>query len=283
MKIKLTESQLSRIVEDNLHPKQERFLNMFFERVEDLSPKDALEVYFIDFGFDERMFKYSKRIRDWFENTILPGLRGSHIEKHDSRLISMIEIFIDEEISEIVGSDNNPLKKFISLNKLQKSLVDRFGIRGIESKILKEILGGMIDDVVSYLFDSYVPKDAIRILSNLKKNLKYDDIVNLTRIVKDFAEKNGVTLVPKHENLTFQKGEDSMVRDLINYMKEVPQKTKRGFLNYIGSHYTAGQHSGFWSAVNKAGIIQKIGGGNNVTYQLGPNYKSWEEGKLVAF
>jgi hypothetical protein len=102
-------------------------------------------------------------------------------------------------------------------------------------------------------------------------------------IVKDFAEKNGLTLIPKHSGYTFQRGEETMIRDLINYMRDIPQKTKRGFLNYIGSDYGAGQYSTFWSAVNKAGIIQKVGGGNNVTYQLGPNYKAWEEGNTVAF
>ena len=105
MKIKLTESQLSRIVEDNLHPKEERFLNKFFERVELLNPMSALDVYFKEFGFDERMFKHSKKIRDWFENTILPRLRGYHIRRIDTRLIPILDIFIEEETEEIVGSD----------------------------------------------------------------------------------------------------------------------------------------------------------------------------------
>ena len=194
MKIKLTESQLSRIVEDNLHPKEERFLNKFFDRVEDLHPKHALGVYFGEFGFDERMFKHSKRIRDWFENTILPGLRGGWIGNVDKRLESILETFIEEEIEEIVGSDKNPLEKYNSLNKLQKSLLNKFGIRGVESTILKEIMGGMVDDVVSYLFDNYEPKEAIRIASNIKKSMNYNDVENLTRTVKDFAEKNGITL-----------------------------------------------------------------------------------------
>ena len=293
MKIKLTESQLSRIVEDNLHPKEERFLDKFFDRVEDLHPKHALGVYFGEFGFDERMFKHSKRIRDWFENTILPALSGGHIRQHDSRLIPIIEIFIDEEISEIVGSDVNPLKKFISLNKLQKSLVDRFGIRGVESKILKEIMGGLIDDIASYLFDNYEPREAIRIASNIKKSMNYSDVENLTRIVKDFAEKNGITLFKQKEmtgygrgarrGYSFDKRDNSMIRDLINYMLDTPKKTKRGFLNYIGSQGGSGQFSQFWSAANAAGIIEKIGGGSNVTYKLGPNYKSFEDGNLVAF
>ena len=68
-------------------------------------------------------------------------------------------------------------------------------------------------------------------------------------------------------------------------MKDIktPKKTKRGFLSYIGSQYGVGQYSDFWSAANKSGIIEKVGGGSNVTYKLGPNYEAWEEGRVVAF
>ena len=288
MKIKLTESQLSRIVEDNLHPKEERFLNKFFDRVVDLSPKDALQVYFSEYGFDVRMYKHSKRIRDWFEKTIIPRLRGRNIHYLDERLNSILETFIEEEIEEIVGSNDNPLEKYGSLNKLQKSLIDRFGIGGVESKILKEIMGGMVDDVVSYLFDKYDPRESIRIASNIKNNMNYrdyyNDAGNLTRTVKDFAEKNGIVLFDKMRGgYTFKRRDDTMIRDLVSYMNDTPKKTKRGFLNYIGSEDRPGQFSQFWSAANAAGIIQKIGGGSNVTYKLGPNYNAFEEGNLVAF
>ena len=66
-------------------------------------------------------------------------------------------------------------------------------------------------------------------------------------------------------------------------MLDTPKKTKRGFLKYIGSQDGPGQFSQFWSAANAAGIIEKVGGGSNVTYKLGPNYKAFEEGNLVAF
>ena len=284
MKIKLTESQLSRIVEDNLNPKEERFLDKFFDRVEYLSPKEALQVYFREFGFDVRMFKHSKRIRDWFENTILPGLKGFWVGNVDKRLESILETFIEDEIEEIVGSENNPLEKYSSLNKLRKTLEYRFGIRGVESTILKEIMGGMVDDVVSYLFDNYEHREAIRIASNMKKYMIYNDRENLTRTVKDFAEKNGIALFEKMRGgYTFKRKDDTMIRDLVNYMNDTPKKTKRGFLNYIGSQDSPGQFSQFWSAANVAGIIQKIGGGSNVTYKLGPNYNAFEEGNLVAF
>lgn len=284
MKIKLTESQLSRIVVDNINPKEERFLNKFFERVEDLNPKDALQIYFSEFGFDERMFRHSKRIRDWFEKTIIPRLRGLHIDHLDKRLNSILETFIEEEIEEIVGSVDNSLQKYNSLNKLEKLLVDKVGIRGVKSKILSDVIGGTIDDVVSYLFDKYEPIEAIRIASNIKNSMNYNDRVNLSRAVKDFAEKNGIALFDKMRGgYTFKRRDDTMIRDLVNYMNDTPKKTKRGFLNYIGSQDAPGQFSKFWSAANAAGIIQKIGGGSNVTYKLGPNYNAFEEGNLVAF
>ena len=285
MKIKLTESQLSRIVEDNLHPKEERFLNKFFDRVEGLTPITALKVYFSEYGFDERMFKHSKRIRDWFEKTILPRVRGLHIDYLDERLITILETYIEEEIEEIVGSSDNPLEKYNSLNKLEKLLVDKIGIRGVKSKILREVISGTIDDVVSYLFDKYDPRESIRIASNIKNNMDYrNDVENLTRTVKDFAEKNGIVLFDKMRGgYTFKRKDDTMIRDLVSYMNDTPKKTKRGFLNYIDSQDAPGQFSQFWSAANAAGIIQKIGGGSNVTYKLGPNYNAFEEGNLVAF
>jgi hypothetical protein len=245
MKIKLTESQLSRIVEDNLHPKEERFLNLFFERVKNLDPKDALDVYFRDFGFDVRMMEHSKKIYDWFRYEILPKIGGRRESLHgiNKGVFSLFDLVIERELDMIVGSDRNGYQKLNAIINLEKLYPwhyssDKMGSRKFES---------------------------------------------VNSIVKGFAEKNGLTLIPKHKGYTFQRGEETMVRDLINYMKDVPQKTKRGFLNYIGSNYGRGQYSTFWSAVNKAGIIQKVGGGNNVTYQLGPNYKAWEEGNTVAF
>ena len=94
----------------------------------------------------------------------------------------------------------------------------------------------------------------------------------------------GIALFDKMRGgYTFARRDDTMIRDLVNYMNDTPKKTKRGFLNYIGSEDRPGQFSQFWSAANAAGIIQKIGGGSNVTYKLGPNYNAFEEGNLVAF
>ena len=283
MKIKLTESQYSKIISENVNDKEERFLNMFFERVRNLDHKEALDVYFRDFGFDARMMEYSKKIYDWFRYVILPKIGGFYASLNgiNKGISSLFDLVIERELDMIVGSDRNGYQKLKAIINLDELFPWHYN--SDKMKTLSEVGDGLIYDAVEDLFKQYEPKEAIRQASLLKNKMGSGKFESVNSIVKGFAEKNGLTLIPKHKGYTFQRGEETMVRDLINYMKDVPQKTKRGFLNYIGSDYGRGQYSTFWSAVNKAGIIQKVGGGNNVTYQLGPNYKAWEEGNTVAF
>ena len=283
MKIKLTESQYGKIISENLNDKEERFLNMFFDRVKNLNYKDALDVYFRDFGFDARMMEHSKKIYDWFRYIILPKFVGNQSSLHgiNKGVSSLFDLIIERELDGIVGSDRNGYQKLNAIINLEKLFPWHYN--SDKMKTLREVGDGLIYDAVEDLFKQYEPKEAIRQASLLKDKMGSRKFESVNSIVKGFAEKNGLTIIPKHGGYTFQRGEETMIRDLINYMRDIPQKTKRGFLNYIGSDYGAGQYSTFWSAVNKAGIIQKVGGGNNVTYQLGPNYKAWEEGKTVAF
>jgi hypothetical protein len=134
------------------------------------------------------------------------------------------------------------------------------------------------------MFNKYPVKDAIRKLSIITDKLRVEK-KRIFEKVKRYAEDNGLLLIPKDKGFTFNRREDSMVRDVINYLKDPSEKikTKTGFLRYIGSPLGGGQHATFWSALNKAGIIQKIGTGNNVTYTFGPNYDEWENGNLIAF
>ncbi len=160
-----------------------------------------------------------------------------------------------------------------------KGMYTGMNIIGLKDK------GHLLDWVNIMSYDAgptYKPIEAIKRLSILNRkshNPKVEDTA------KEIANKNGITLISKHMNYTFNRKDDSMVRDLINYMKDISniKKTKRGFLDYIGSHYSGGQYSHFWSAANNAGIIEKVGGGNNVTYKLGSNYENWENNKVVAF
>jgi hypothetical protein len=149
---------------------------------------------------------------------------------------------------------------------------------------LIDLIESSIDRVIPIMFNKYPTKDVIRKLSIVTDKLSF--LKNRTfEVVKKYAEDNGLLLIPKDKGFTFNRKENSMVRDVINYLNDPSEKikTKTGFLKYIGSPLGGGQHATFWSALNKAGIIQKIGSGNNVTYTFGPNYDEWENGNLIAF
>lgn len=284
MKIKLTESQYLKVITENQNPNVDRLLQKFFDDTSNKGVDDKIMYYFDIYGFDGKMMEISERLYDWFKYGILPKwdkILWNTKDKYRNKLNSLFDAVSTKESKKILNSNKNDLEKIKGLIKLESIMPTYY-----ESKIIKELIDGLLFDSIQYLFKNYEPKEAIRQSSILSDQLGRKRMENIVPLVKDFAERNGLTIIPKHKGFTFQKDEGSMVRDLINYMKDIPElpkKTKRGFLDYIGSHYGAGQYSTFWSAVNKAGIIQKVGGGNNVTYELGPNYKAYEEGNVVAF
>jgi hypothetical protein len=284
MKIRLTERQYLKVITENKNPKVDRFLQKFFDDIRYLDVDEKLYYFFDVYDFDEKMMGVSNRLYEWFKYSLLSDIKIIDIatlSKYQNKINNLLELLTTKETKKIIDSNKNDLEKIKELIKLE-SIIPKY----YESKILKELIDGLLFDSIQYLFKNYEPKEAIKQSSILSVHLGIYRMKNIVPLVKDFAEKNGLTIIPKHKGFTFQKDEGSMVRDLINYMKdipEIPKKTKRGFLDYIGSRYTGGQYSTFWSAVNKAGIIQKVGGGNNVTYELGPNYKAYEEGNVVAF
>ena len=284
MKIKLTERQYLKVITENQIPNVDRLLQKFFDDTRHLDGDEKLFYFFDVYDFNEKMMGVSDRLYDWFKYSLLSDIKRINrntLSKYQNKINNLLELLSTKESKKIIDSNKNDLEKIKELIKLE-SIIPRY----YKSKILKELIDGLLFDSIQYLFNNYEPKEAIRQSSILSDQLGMNRMENIEPLVKDFAEKNGLTIIPKHKGFTFQKDEGSMVRDLINYMKdipEIPKKTKRGFLNFIGSHYTGGQYSTFWSAVNKAGIIQKVGGGNNVTYELGPNYKAYEEGNVVAF
>jgi hypothetical protein len=284
MKIRLTERQYLKVITENKNPKVDRFLQKFFDDTRFLDGDEKLYYFFDVYGFDEKMMGVSNRLYEWFKYSLLSDIKiigRRTISKYQNKINNLLELLTTKESKKIIDSNKNDLEKIKELSKLE-SIMPRY----YESKILKDLIDGLLFDSIQYLFKNYEPKEAIKQSSILSDQLGRWRMENIVPLVKDFAERNGLTIIPKHKGFTFQKDEGSMVRSLINYMKdipEIPKKTKRGFLDYIGSRYTGGQYSTFWSAVNKAGIIQKVGGGNNVTYELGPNYKAYEEGNVVAF
>jgi len=158
-----------------------------------------------------------------------------------------------------------------------------------DMKTMDKINHQMMNDsflVIEDILNTYSGVEAIKRLSIFNKRTKYRFHTEISDVVNNITKENELTLVNKSGGYSLQKKEGSMVRQLIDYMTDdvnAERKTKRGFLEYIGSEYSRGQFATFWSAVNKQGIIEKVGGGSNVTYKLGPNYDDWEKGKVVAF
>lgn len=282
MKIIVTERQYNKFIKEDFNSKIESFFEKFLNEVSSKGYLESLDIFFHKYGFDENVLLQSKKIYDWFKSNVLPQIRWVNINRFTEETIKIVNIILETELKKILNSNIDPERKIISIFNLKDSVDWRM----YDTKIFKEVTDGLIYDLVNFMFKTYEPKESIRRLSIIKNKLFYDSRDEIISLVKDFAEKNGFTLIPKHKGLTFQKGDESRIRDLINYIKDVPElpkKTKRGFLNYIGQTESGGQLSTFWSAANQSGIIQKVGGGNTVSYELGPNYKAWEEGKVIAF
>jgi len=183
---------------------------------------------------------------------------------------------------EILNSNDNLYSKFLQLDTVAQSIPYRYVPAMYESKDTAiEMRDGLIYDALQYLFDNFSVRDALKRASIMADRArKYDEIYPY---VKEFAEKHGITLFNKHKGMTFAK-KDGMMRSLVNYLKDVDPKTKSGFLEYINSRGRGpGQHTVFWSAAISSRIITPTRKGNQVTYELGPNYEAWKNDKLVAF
>jgi hypothetical protein len=155
----------------------------------------------------------------------------------------------------------------------------------------EELIVDVLPNILDHFDFLYEPKELIKMLSNLLPKITSNWRLvnrNFLPILKNYAQKNGLTLIDKIKGYTFNKGDEgTLIRSLINYIKEVPvlpKKNRKGFLDYLGlKNKSRGHYSTFWSAALQSGIIQKVGSGKNTTYQLGPNYENWEKGNIVAF
>ena len=196
--------------------------------------------------------------------------------------------------------------KYSSIGDIQNEIITYLNEKGdyktlinflIKGKFLKfndttlELIIDSLPNILEYYDSLYEPKKVIKNLSVLVSNINYKWYLGnrfFYPILKDYAQKNGLTLIDKNKGYTFKKGDEgTLIRSLINYIKEVPvlpKKNRKGFLDYLGlKDKTRGHYSSFWSAALQSGIIQKVGSGKNTTYQLGPNYENWEKGNIVAF
>ena len=280
MKIIINNRQHLLLVENT--QRWDRFIQYFKDNTDNKNTEEWLNDFFSTFGLDKEILLNNET----FYNIFLDFFRknfdyySNDSMKYGSKIEEIFDLISEKESKKILNNSNTPLEKIKQLIRLEKTFPWKY-----ENVILKDSVSLILYDVVEYLFKNKTPIEAITQLSLIKDKIGRR-IESIIPIVNDFASKNGITLIPKHKGITFQKGDESRIRDLINYIKDVtisPKKTKRGFLNHIGQTEGGGQLSTFWSAANQSGIIQKVGGGNNITYELGPNYKDWEEGNVVAF
>ena len=280
MKVIINNRQHLLLVEDN--QRWDKFIQYFKNNTVNKNTEEWLNDFFSTFGLDKEILLNNET----FYNIFLDFFRknfdynSNDSMKYGSKIEEIFDLISERESKKILNSNNTPLEKIKHLIRLEKTFPWKY-----ENFIIKDSVSLILYDVVEYLFKNKTPIEARTQLSLIKDKIGRR-IESIIPIVNDFASKNGITLIPKHKGITFQKGDESRIRDLINYIKDVtisPKKTKRGFLNHIGQTEGGGQLSTFWSAANQSGIIQKVGGGNNITYELGPNYKDWEEGNVVAF
>jgi hypothetical protein len=280
MKVIINNRQHLLLVENN--QKWDKFIQYFNNNTMNKNTKEWLNDFFNTFNLNKETLLNSESLYniflDFFRKNV--DYYSNNLMEYGEKITEIFDLISEKESKRILSSKGNPLEKIKQLIILEYKFPWKY-----ENVILTEVVDGLLYDAVEYSFKNYTPVDAITQLSIIKDKIG-NRAEGMIPLVKDFASKNGITLIPKHKGFTFQKGDESRIRDLINYIKDVPilpKKTKRGFLNYIGQTESGGQLSTFWSAANQSGIIQKVGGGNNVTYELGPNYKDWEEGKVVAF
>jgi hypothetical protein len=280
MKVIINNRQHLLLVENN--QKWDKFIQYFNNNTMNKNTKEWLNDFFNTFNLNKETLLNSESLYniflDFFRKNV--DYYSNNLMEYGEKITEIFDLISEKESKRILSSKGNPLEKIKQLIILEYKFPWKY-----ENVILTEVVDGLLYDAVEYSFKNYTPVDAITQLSIIKDKIG-NRAEGMIPLVKDFASKNGITLIPKHKGITFKKGDESRIRDLINYIKDVPilpKKTKRGFLNYINQTESGGQLSTFWSAANQSGIIQKVGGGNNVTYELGPNYKDWEEGKVVAF
>jgi hypothetical protein len=280
MKVIINNRQHLLLVEDN--QRWDKFIQYFRNNTVNKNTEEWLNDFFSTFGLDKEILLNNETFYNIFLNFFRKNFDyySNNSMKYGSKIEEIFDLISERESKKILNSNNNPLEKIKQLIRLEKTFPWKY-----ENFIIKDAVSLILYNVVEYLFKNKTPIEAITQLSLIKDKIGRR-IESILPIINDFASENGITLIPKHKGITFQKGDESRIRDLINYIKDVtisPKKTKRGFLNRIGQTEGGGQLSTFWSAANQSGIIQKVGGGNNITYELGPNYKDWEEGNVVAF
>ena len=285
MKIRLTEVQYRKLIKEttlNFNKDITPLVEVFIEGIKGVTPIRVMNSFFNTYKLTLDDVKNNKLLYKTMYNIDWGGV-AENIVVDRYKYSEIVEFFLQSEFGRIMNM-STPYQRFNNLFSLRNKF------DGWEDmKTMDKINHQRMNDsflVIEDILNTYSGVEAIKRLSIFNKRTKYKFHTEISDVVNKITKENGLTLVNKSGGYSLQKKEGSMVRQLIDYMTDdvnVIRKTKRGFLDYIGSHYTSGQFGTFWSAVNKQGIIEKVGGGSNVTYKLGPNYDDWEKGKVVAF
>jgi hypothetical protein len=288
MKIRLTEVQYRKLIkETTLNFKQDitPMVEAFAEDIKNIKhPIKVMNLFFNTYKLTLDDVKNNKLLYKTMYNIDWRGIdEGVVVDRY--KYSEIVEFFLQSEYGRIMNM-SRPYQRFNNLFSLRNKFDSWSNVTSYWST---RVTSQMMNDsflVIEDILNTYSGVEAIKRLSIFNKRTKYKFHTEISDVVNNITKENGLTLVNKSGGYSLQKKEGSMVRQLIDYMTDdvnTERKTKRGFLEYIGSEYSRGQFATFWSAVNKQGIIEKVGGGSNVTYKLGPNYDDWEKGKVVAF
>jgi hypothetical protein len=283
MKIIITENQYKRLLSEEYEDDIEKF-----KKVSDkwTNPSAFLDVFYrifhlLEYPADEvlNVIQNDTELYNIFLEKFKSGYFYNTYLRDYELFYPMFDYIIENYSISLVRNKEDVINNFYKLLDFKLKLPYSYS-----NNFLNDLLESSLDRVIPMMFNKYPVKDVIRKLSIITDKLGFLKKRTFEK-VKRYAEDNGILIIPKDKGFTFNRREDSMVRDVINYLKDPSEKikTKTGFLRYIGSPLGGGQHATFWSALNKSGIIQKIGSGNNVTYTFGPNYDDWENGNLIAF
>lgn len=286
MKIRLTEIQYRKLIKETTLKFNKDITPMVEVFVEDIKnikhPIKVMNLFFNIYKLTLNDIKNNKLLYKTMYNIDWWGI-NEEVVVDRYKYSEIVEFFLQSEFDRIMNM-STPYQRFNNLFSLRNKF------DGWEDmKTMDKINHQMMNDsflVIEDILNTYSGVEAIKRLSIFNKRTKYRFHTEISDVVNNITKENELTLVNKSGGYSLQKKEGSMVRKLIDYMTDdvnAERKTKRGFLEYIGSEYSRGQFATFWSAVNKQGIIEKVGGGSNVTYKLGPNYDDWEKGKVVAF
>jgi len=286
MKIRLTEVQYRKLIKEttlNFNKDITPLVEVFIEGIKGVTPIRVMNSFFNTYKLTLDDVKNNKLLYKTTYNIDWGGI-DEDVVVDRYKYSEIVEFFLQSEFGRIMNIPT-PYQRFNSLFSLNNKFV---GWSNATSYWSTRVISQMMNEselVIDSILNTYSGVEAIKRLSVFNNRTKYRFHTEILDVVNKITKENELTLVNKSNGYSFNRKDDSMIRDLINYMKDISdiKKTKRGFLDYIGSHYSGGQYSHFWSAANHSGIIEKVGGGSNVTYKLGPNYDDWEKGKVVAF